>query len=154
MEKHKEALQMSKKAINVLNSLQEDVQKQEGVSNVSSKADIKIQNENNPGTDTISTNDAGKKSYLRGYYLMMAVAYYNKGVEYEYLNDLNEAISSINEALTIAKLHLGKQHYLTSKIEESKSKINEKKRRVNSRIKSLRTPAYVKNTRVSKNKHL
>lgn len=38
----------------------------------------------------------------------IAVSFYNMGVEYEYLQDLNEAMNAINQASTIAKLHLGK----------------------------------------------
>lgn len=47
--------------------------------------------------------------------LYLAVAFYNMGVEYEYLHDLNEAMNAINQASTIAKLHLGKDNYVSSK---------------------------------------
>jgi hypothetical protein len=76
---------------------------------------------------------------------MVAVAYYNMAVEYEYLNDLVEAINSINQASTVAKLHLGKEHYLTFKIRESKSKISQKKKKVNHRLHSLRAGGRMRN---------
>lgn len=43
----------------------------------------------------------------QNYYLMLTVAYYNLGVEYEFIGDVNEAIHAITEALTVAKSHLG-----------------------------------------------
>ena len=107
MGKHKDALQMSNKAIAVLKRIQNSVQKQEAFSNESSKVDINNTNSDIKPVETdTAIKDSSKKAYLRGYYLMIAVAHYNRGVEYEYLNDLNEATNSINEASTIAKLHL------------------------------------------------
>jgi len=38
---------------------------------------------------------------------MLTVAYYNLGVEYEFIGDINEAIHSITEAMGVAKSHLG-----------------------------------------------
>ena len=136
MDKHKDALKMSKKAVQVLNSIKHVV------------AEIEDKEDESP----VQT-DPNEKPYLRGYYLMTAVAHYNSGVEFEYMNDLTEAISSINSASTIAKLHLGKTHYLTHKIQESKSKINEKKRRVNGRIHSLKTSNYIPNRHKTHSKH-
>jgi len=43
---------------------------------------------------------------------MLSVAYYNLSVEYEFIGDFNEAINSINEALTISKAHLGSSNPL------------------------------------------
>lgn len=57
---------------------------------------------------------------------MLTVAYYNLGVEYEFIADLNEAIHSITQAISIAKTHLGTQHPLYRKIDESKKKLIEK----------------------------
>ena len=54
------------------------------------------------------------------------------GVEYEYLQDLNEAMNAINQASTIAKLHLGKDNYV--RIEETNLTVidsfNDKNRRI------------------------
>lgn len=57
------------------------------------------------------------------HFLMLAVAHYNLAVEYEYLNEYMEAISSINKANVIVKSHIGLQHNLSKKIEELKRKL-------------------------------
>jgi len=59
---------------------------------------------------------------------MLTVAYYNLGVEYEFIGDLNEAIHSITQAITISKNHLGTNHPLYRKIEESKKKLIDKRK--------------------------
>ena len=51
---------------------------------------------------------------------MLAVAYYNIGVEYEHLSDVNEAINYFTQALSVAKIHIGSSNPLTKKIDESK----------------------------------
>lgn len=57
---------------------------------------------------------------------MLTVAYYNLGVEYEFIGDVNEAIHSITEAMSVAKSHLGQSNPLFKKIEDCKKKLIEK----------------------------
>lgn len=128
MGRHKNALEMARKAINVLSKV--------SIPNItprSSRSNL------HDSTESLPKSRQDQKTF----YLMTVVAYYNMGVEYEYLNQLNEAIHSINEASTVAKLHLGKEHYLTYKIQESKSKIHQKKK-ANNRLNSLRTGGRMK----------
>ncbi len=44
---------------------------------------------------------------------MTAVAFYNLGVEYEYIHDVNEAVNAMSSAMTVAKFHLGSKNEFT-----------------------------------------
>jgi len=58
-------------------------------------------------TEDVNQSAMSQKIPPQNYYLMLTVAYYNLGVEYEFIGDVNEAIHAITEALTVAKSHLG-----------------------------------------------
>ena len=41
------------------------------------------------------------------YNLMLAVAHYNLGIEYEHVKNINEAINAMNNAFVVSNEHLG-----------------------------------------------
>ena len=59
--------------------------------------------------------------------MMKAVAYYNLGVEYEHMTNLNEAITYLNKAQTIGRYQIGKNNDLTKKIEKCRAKLIQKR---------------------------
>lgn len=84
-----------------------------------SESPIEANPNDSSGIQRVKTVDPPASTY----FLMQAVAYYNLAVEYEHISDLNEALNQINQAMFIAKAHIGTSHALYTKIEECKRKL-------------------------------
>ena len=76
--------------------------------------------------NTNQTHYSEGNSLPKTYNLMLAVAYYNLGIEYEHIKNINEAITSMNHAFKVSNEHLGSQNPLTLKIMGLKRKLVQK----------------------------
>jgi hypothetical protein len=110
--RHREAINSANKAVKVLGY------KPPQKANQSLEADA-LEAIEGAGDRLNETQVGGGKTY----HLMVAVAFYNLGIEHEHLSNVSEALIALSSSLDVCRRHLGKGCQMALKVEASRQQL-------------------------------